>query len=59
MTVQRVQQRDIVSQAHYEFELKRFTIHNEVYCPMCDMKHDNNTWCQANMNDCQGSEGHE
>jgi hypothetical protein len=23
---------------------------NIVFCPMCEVEHENNTWCQANFN---------
>ncbi len=24
-------------------------LENKIFCPMCDIVHDNNSWCQANM----------
>lgn len=56
MTVNRLQQVVVDRQVEslYQFEAKRFSLHNEMYCPMCEDWHEANTWCQANMT--QGGE---
>ncbi len=33
---------------NWKFELERFYAGN-IFCPMCDIEHENNTFCQMNM----------
>lgn len=37
----------------WNYELERF-YKDSVFCPMCEVWHENNTWCQANLNDFHG-----
>ena len=39
--------------AEWNYQIKRF-YGDEVYCPMCDAFHKNNTFCQANLNEIHG-----